>query len=59
MSSEILSLDFMSKRRKEQLSALREETEGFYIIIGLKDRILAMLREAYDLGYEQGADDHF
>lgn len=59
MPNEILSLDFMSKRRKEQLSALKNETEGFYIIIGLKDRILKMLEEAYDLGYEQGADDHF
>lgn len=59
MPSEIPSLDFMSKRRKEQFSALKNETEGFYIIIGLKDRILKMLEEAYDLGYEQGADDHF
>ena len=56
MTNEILS---QNKGREGHIAKLKNETEGFYIIIGLKDRILKMLEEAYDLGYEQGADDHF
>lgn len=57
MTNEILSQNFQG--REGHIAKLKNETEGFYIIIGLKDRILKMLEEAYDLGYEQGADDHF
>lgn len=59
MANEILSQSFTDEKREEHLSVLKKETDGFYIINVLKDRILNMLEESYELGYEQGADDHY
>lgn len=57
MVNEILSENYTEKMRNDHLSVLNAEVMGFYIINALKDRILAMLDEAYEYGYEQGAAD--
>ena len=59
MPNEILSENYTEKIREDHLSRLNAEVMGFYIINALKDRILAMLDEAYELGYEQGAEDNY
>ena len=59
MPNEILSENCTEKMREDHLSALNAEVMGFYIINALKDRILVMLDEAYELGYEQGAEDNY
>jgi hypothetical protein len=59
MPSEILSQNYQDKVREGHIAKLKNETEGFYIITGLKDRILKMLEESYDLGYKQGSEDYY